>query len=234
MQFTTQFAAVGLFTASLLLIPDLCTPAQAQTFPRAGQTVLTYQNRLYLNSPQPTLVLAAFYFTDVAGLPGPLVEAPLVRDQIRAYVTALYDNSGAQIVFNGDVSTAVFVPGHIFKIYFNSNPDQTWDNPESFATGELVATYESSIGTSASTPAIPNPPAISNVTQTYFLRSSKDFHFRGKTYNFRQLIPNGFTNGPATAGTANFPAIEAGFPLVSAGAGSFVAIGGLWSALPVF
>ncbi len=222
-----KFTGFSLLTASMLIL-NLSSLAQAQYPPPAGLTVLTYQNRLYLNGAPPTEVLVAFYFTDIAGVPSPLVEYA-GSDAIQAYFTALYDNTGAIPVANGDVSTVVFIPGHRFNVYFNSTPGQSWSNPASFASGELVATFESSIGTSASTPPPPNT-VITNVTQSYILKWSKNFVFRGKTYNFRHLIPNGFTTGNVTSGTANFPALAAGFPIVSAAAGSFVAVGGPWSA----
>ncbi len=227
-----KFAGASLLAVSALLIPNLCSAAWPDKPPEAGRVVLTYQNRLYLNALPPTEVLVAFYFTDILGVEGPLFNG--APSESTAYFTALYENPGAQIVVNGDVSTAVFTPGHILKIYFNANPNssQTWDDPNSFAAGEHVATYESSIGTSASTPL--TGPGITNVTQSYLLRWSKSFVYRGKTYNLKELIPNGFTSGPGTSGTANFAATAPGFAVVSAGAGSFVAIGGLFSGLPGF
>jgi hypothetical protein len=249
MKLTNKLTGVCLLTASTLFISDVCISAQnisaqPEHLPRAGQTVLTYQDRLYLNAPPfpPTVVRAAFYFTDVAGVPGPIVEPTSVDGEIKAYFTAVYDNPGAEIVANGDVSTAVFVPGQKFKVYFNPSTYQTWDDPDTFAAGELVATFESSIGISA-TAAVSAPPAppsqapppfsVTAVTQTYTLKWSKDFVFQGKTYNFRHLIPNGFTNGGGVGGNANL-AVSPAFPIVSAGAGCFVAIGGPWSALPPF
>lgn len=226
---TQKFFGTGLLAFALCLIPNLSRQALAADRPTlaAGVTVLSYQNRLYLNPGPVTQAVAVFYFTDIAGLPGPLLNGPgMGPDEVTAYFTASFENSGATIIENGDVSTAVFSAGRSFHIYFNQAPNENWGDPLSFSTGELIATYESSIGTSASS------GSVTAVTQTYFLKWSKNFEFRGKTYNFKRLIPNGFTNGAAAAGTKNFPV--AGFPVVFAGAGSFVAIGGPLSALPQF
>jgi hypothetical protein len=61
---------------------------------------------------------------------------------------------------------------------------------------------------------------------------SQDFVFNGTTYNFNRLTPHGFTS---IVLASNIPLAGAGtpdFPLVFAGAGSNVAIGGALSALP--
>ena len=224
MKTTQKYTGIGMAVASMLLTSGLPTTLRAQngSAPAAGMTVLTCQSRIYINPGPVTQVVVAFYFTDVAGLPGPLFSGD--PSESTAYFTASFDNTGAKIINNGDVSTAVFNPGRSFNIYFNPAPNRTWDDPAGFATGQLVATYKSSMGTS------PSSGPSGGVTQSYILASSSDFVFQGKPYNFKNLIPNGFTNGNAAAGSMN-QGPSSGFPLSFAGAGSFVSIGGVLSGL---
>jgi hypothetical protein len=207
MKLMTMSAAIGMLAASLFT-------AQAEN-PGAGRVVLTVVNRLLLNPPGTALVIG--YFPTIEGLPEPLFAG--APGESSAYFTWSLDASGATILPNGDVAAAVLNSEKTLNIYFNAVPNQTWTNPGSFTGGQLVATFKSSTGTQTGS----GPVAL--VTQSYALDSSSDFVFKNRTFNFRDLIPHGFT---IVAFSSNIPLTgppTPGFPLVFAAAGSGFANG---------
>ena len=193
----------------------------------SGRTVLTFVNRLLINPPQ---VLVFGYFPTLQGIPEPMFSG--TPSENTAYFTWSLDAAGARQIQNGDataagsVSAAILLSGEAYNVYFNPNPNQSWDNPASFSAGQLVATFRSTTGTQTGS----GPVAL--VTQSYILESSQDFTFRGQSYNFARLLPHGFTittlSGNVPLGNTTPPKP----PLVFAAAGSGVAIGGPLSGLP--
>ena len=227
MKTTARIFGIQMLAVSLLVLSQGLAFAVPFDIVPAGQTILTFVNRLYLNPPGQALV--AGYFVNIAGLPDPLFAG--APGESTAYFTWSLNASGAMVVPNGDpnaggVSVVVLPAGETLNIYFNASPNQTWSSPASFSAGQLVATFKSTPGTQTGS----GPVAL--VTQTYILDSSLDFAFKGKTYNFANLIPHGFT---VSTLSSNIPAPGAavfGFPLVFPAAGSAVAVGGMLSALP--
>ncbi len=207
-----------LFGASALLI--LASPMFAREpaeSSAAGRTILTFVNRLLINPPQ---VLAFGYFATIEGLPGPLFAGNAGENT--AYFTWSLNAAGALQLPNGDpiggVAVAILPSEESFNVYYNANPNQNWNNPPSFAAGQLVATFKSSTGTQTAA----GPVAL--VTQSYTLLSHQHFTFKGETYSFSRLIPHGFT---IHALSSNIPLGGATSPpLVFAATGSGVAIGG--------
>jgi hypothetical protein len=225
---STRIQSIAIAAASLLLIAESATQATAQpAIIPAGRTVLTFVNRLLINPPQ---VLVFGYFPSVEGIPAPLFSG--TPGESTAYFTWSLDAAGASTFQNGDanapgnIGVAVLPSGHNLNVYFNANPNQSWNNPASFSAGQLVATFRSTTGTQTSS----GPVAL--VTQTYLLASSENFSFKGQTYNFERLIPHGFTSialsGNVPLGNPNASAP----PRVFAAAGSGLAIGGSLSGLP--
>lgn len=110
----------------------------------AGQTVLTFVNRLIINPPQ---VPAFGYFTGLTGLPDPLFSA--VPGEATAYFTWYLNAPGALQIQNGDAampgstSVAVLPAGESLSVYYNATPNQSWTNPGSFSAGQLIATFKS-------------------------------------------------------------------------------------------
>jgi hypothetical protein len=227
MQTTHKRFELTSFFATMLLASSVSIPAAAQhsaTIP-AGQTVLTFVNRLLINPPQ---VVVFGYFADIAGISGPLFSG--TPGENTAHFTWSLNAPGALQLQNGDlkdpggISVAVLRSGETFNVYYNANPSQSWNFPESFSAGSLIATFKSSPGTQA------GAGPMSFVTQSYSLVSSHDFTFKGQTYNFRRLIPHGFTSFGVVGNIPLHGAVAP--PLTFAGAGSAAAIGGLASALP--
>ena len=105
-----------------------------------------------------------------------------------------------------------------FSVYYNERPNANWNDPSTFSSGRLIATFvrqESlfpllgSIGTH-------------NLSET--LGSSHSISFDGQTIDFKHLTPNGitfaqFVNGsPFSSGITNYP-------LAFAVAGTTTAVG---------
>ena len=157
----------------------------AQPIP-AGQTVLTFVNRLIINPPQ----VAAFgYFTGITSLPDPLFSG--APGEATANSTWCLNAPGAVQIQNGDpatpgsTSTAVLPAGETLSVYYNATPNQSWTNPASFSAGELIATFKSTAGTQTGS----GPVAL--VTQSYLLASSGSFVFKGEIYNLGRMLPHG-------------------------------------------
>jgi hypothetical protein len=213
----------------LLLSATSGTPALAQParIMPAGLTVLTFVNRLVIN---PSQIQVFGYFPTIHGLPDPLFSG--TPGEGTAYFTWSLDAAGAVQIQNGDTTAAgsagvaVLPSGHSLNVYFNATPGQSWNNPGSFSAGQLVATFRSTTGTQTGS----GPVAL--VTQSYVLISSTKFTFKGETYDFARLLPNGMTfialSGNIPLGNTTPPSP----PLIFPAAGSAIAIGGALSGLP--
>jgi hypothetical protein len=215
-------------TAAVVLMTGLGAVARGETLAAApaGQTVLTYVNRLYLTPPSDARLVG--YFATIQGIQGSLFSG--TPGENTAHFTWSFSNPGAMLLQNGDpaapgsASVVVLPAGNTFNVYFNPAPNQSWSNPDSFSAGQLVASFRSVPGTDVTS----GPAAV--VANSLILVSSRDFAFRGRTYNFGRLIPHGFTN---VSMHGSIPLTQPGtFPLVFAGGGSGIAIGGALSTLP--
>jgi hypothetical protein len=220
-----KFPTISLLALPALLISVLSIPAGAEEGAniQAGQTVFTFVNRLLINPPQATVI---GYLPTIEGLPGYLFDLSNPNNppsEKTAYFTMVIDATGALLLSNGDTTTpagtsVAILPADITKIYFHENPAQNWSDTGSFSSGLLVATFKSSTGTQTAA------GLVALVTQSSVLMSSHDFTFKGHTYNFARLIPNGYTvhalsSGVPVEGT-NVPP-----PFTFTGAGSAVALG---------
>lgn len=79
--------------------------------------------------------------------------------------------------------TLVLVPGATFYVYYSPNPKHSWDSPDSFSDSQIIATYQR-------TPfMLAQAGSLLTETFTAYLVSSTDFEFKGKQYNFKQLLP---------------------------------------------
>lgn len=199
-------AALAFFAAT--------APAHAQQGSQTGQVVTTHQERLYVIPG--TKAVVAGYFTQIAGLDGPMFAGE--PGETTAMFTFYFESPTAYRLVNGDITTVVFAPGTSFNIYYDPKPNRTWSDPASFTTGTLVASYKNSIGTSATA----GPVTIAQQASQY--SSSTDFTFQGVTINLNQFLPAGFVTAGVIQGAQNLGP-SAGFPLVFALSGSHVSLG---------
>lgn len=105
---------------------------------------------------------------------------------------------------NGDVHVTLLSPGTL-NVYFNADPANDWKQPDTFSSGQLIATFHR-----AETMLIVLG-SLQTDTASFQLESSKDFTFRGQTLGFETLSPNGInitnsaSNTPLLTGMADFP-----------------------------
>jgi hypothetical protein len=216
-----NFARTSLPIAATIAIASSMFPARAAEPIPAGRTVFTYLDRLWL---APPATIAYGYFVNIEGLPGPLFSG--TPSENTAYFTWSFDTSGFLQLLNvnpnnaadpGNSNVAVLPVDHCWNIYFNPHPNQAWDNPASFSAGELIATFRSTLGTSAAA----GPVFL--VTQTYVLEWSRDFVYKGEAHNLASSIPYGFTIFSFNSEVPLFAATNP--PFTFTGGGSAVAVG---------
>jgi hypothetical protein len=158
------------------------------------------------------------YFTDLEGIAGPLFDG--APSEATAFFTFRTNaGGGSSKILPTNIDLAVSLPGSgTYSMYFNPVPNGNWSSPDSFSSGQVVATFQRTTINSISVGPV-NTQIFSSE-----LVSSADFTFLGKTYNLNRIVPNGLanyhlgSNTPASSGVADFP-------LAFAFAGSAVALG---------
>lgn len=213
--------------ASTSVPGSMATPAVAQlTAPPAGQTIMSDVHRVYVDPAAGNFVVAA-YVPQIEGLPGLLFGG--APSESSAYFTWVAGPTPGLPLTNGDTTALVISAGVTMNLYYSAQPNntaRTWSDPATFATGQLVATFQSTpAGRAASNSG-------ASVVQSFILKSSQDFTFKGQTWNLRNLMPHGFT---AHAFESNVPlpgAAYKSYVLVFTGAATDVAIGGELSGWP--
>jgi hypothetical protein len=117
---------------------------------------------------------------------------------------------------NGDVALDLVSAG-TFSVYYNEKPSANWDDPTSFSSGKLIATFQRKESLFAQI----GPVSFHALSET--LLSSSSFEFDGQNYNFDRIAPHGitfaqfFSTAPG-AGTTEYPA-------AFSGAGTVLAVG---------
>jgi hypothetical protein len=71
---------------------------------------------------------------------------------------------------------------NMVNVYFNSAPNQNFNNPNTFSAGQLIATYKSVGGMLTGV-----APYIGTEVVTLQMVSSADFSFAGQTFNIATL-----------------------------------------------
>ena len=118
---------------------------------------------------------------------------------------------------NGDIQLTLLSPGAL-NVYFKPSPGNDWSQPDTFSSGQLVATFSR-----AETMLISFGP-LQTDTASVKLEASKDFTFKGQTLNFKTLAPHGFTLANTASNTVILTGI-ANLPVAFAFAGHAVAVG---------
>jgi len=206
--------------AVLAIVPNnlvrLSPVAVAQAGLPASEVVWQHVGRVYLN-PNTGKAVGAGYLVHINGLPSSLFNG--APSEATAYFT--FSTDVLQLTprpNNGDVALSLVSAG-TFNVYYNAVPHGDWNNPSSFSSGQLVATFrrEESL--------FPQMGAFSFHSLSEVLTLSRKFTYNGQTYNFNNIAPNGitfaqfFSNTPLSG--------VAGYPLAFAGAGTTMAVGEL-------
>ncbi len=124
------------------------------------------------------------YYPFIEGVPGPFFAG--TPSEATAYLTFRTSLSTPQIVPNGNIYHIFLTPPastpNTVNVYLNSNPAGDFTNPDTFSSGQLIATFQSHTGMIT---AIPN--TMGSGMTTIELMSSSDFSFNGQTFNFSAL-----------------------------------------------
>jgi hypothetical protein len=146
------------------------------------------------------------YFPYISGLPSNLFLG--TASETTAYFTFRSSTFNLAFLQNGNILHLLSTPSvgttNLMSVYFNSNPYQTFQTPDTFSNGELIAQYNTVkfMGTAT--------PYSGAEAGTLMLVSSHSFSFQGETYNvgplgsamtisltFGQPISGRFTMAPA-------------------------------------
>lgn len=119
---------------------------------------------------------------------------------------------------DGDIVLSLVSAG-TFNVYYNASPNADWNNPGSFSSGKLIATFHRN---QSLFPEI-GPIGFHSLSET--LISSLDFTFNGQNYNFDNIAPNGITF--AQFFSTNALTGVTAYPDAFAAAGTTMAVGNL-------
>jgi len=203
--------------ALALLAGGLANTVEAQPT-GAGGLVAHYVARIYID-PGTGHAQCVGYFTNIAGITAPVFNG--TPGEGTAYFTFRSDVFQlSPLPANGDLQPDLFSAGN-YAIYFNRHPIGDWSDPDTFSSGQPIATFK-------------RPESfVSLLPQTFHsvireeLVSTQAFHFGGHNYDFSIIAPGGLTLmdvGSMDVGTTQLPAIN-GFSLVLPYAGSATAVG---------
>ncbi len=201
---------------TLFCLPALAGEAVVKRVP-AGQIAYHFViNRTANVGAPPDLV---GYLSAIEGVRGPLFQEqpcpalPITTGCVEnAFFTLRvrqFSGTPPTILLTADPDVGgVTLSDLIFDVYLDRTPDQTWDNPDSFTNGELIATFKESDLQAATT--------ASGGLFTLFsskLVDSEPIIFHGQRIDFKRLVPFGVTStnfGQSDSGSAFGTAIAIG------------------------
>jgi hypothetical protein len=125
------------------------------------------------------------YLAFVKGISGSLFSGP--PSESTAFFTYRSNTFAPEIISNGDIGVFL-ISGESISVYFNSSPDADWNNPDSFSSGQLVATF-----TRQEPLLVINVGTMFNAFSSSELTSSHEFVFNRQTVDFKDLFPHGLT-----------------------------------------
>jgi hypothetical protein len=196
---------VFILTMALLALAISTAPMSAQEGrPPSGRVAYHFVARL-LQSPNngPFFVIGYVNFLD--GVSAPLFDG--APSENTGLMTFRSDVFSAAPLLNGSVVVLNWppTPAPVVKFYLNNSPNQDWNQPDSFSSGQLIGSFSARVGQIA----ITGSAAV--VTYSYDWMSTRDFSLGGKKYNLGRLSPGGGTisnyvsTEPVTTTVSGFP-----------------------------
>lgn len=148
------------------------------------------------------------YYVFLEGVSSPFFNGP------QGESTAFFTFRSGPLVFsdvftNGSIAWAIEQAGATYSVYFNPSPKGDWSNPDSFSSGQLIATFTRLQGFFTCSGDLNLLNTCSQV-QSYTLTSSADFVANGQKLNFDDLVPFG-VNTIAPMLDTSFPGFAAVF-----------------------
>lgn len=151
------------------------------------------------------------YFTNFAGLQN-LFIGP--RSEATARITARSTKFRVETTLNGTAVHFRTVPAEgsaiLVKLYYDLSPDQDFDNPDSFADGQMFAVWRwhSSLGTMSPAGITPSIGAVELVSSDVIVHEGKPFnvkaHGERATAHFSILLPPALGLGVSVPFSAAF------------------------------
>ena len=217
---------VSVLAMALLALAISIAPMLAQEGrPPSGRVAYHFVARL-LQSPNngPFFVIGYVNFLD--GVSAPLFDgAPGEKTAVMTFRSDLFS---AAPLFNGNVMVLNWpsTPAPVVRFYLNNSPNQDWNQPDSFSSGQLIGSFSARAGqiviTGFSATAPGGTTAV--VTYSYDWVSTRDFSLGGKMYNLGRLSPGGGTISNYVSAVPVSTTVP-GFPTALTSAGTSFVIG---------
>lgn len=189
------------------------TASKTQQTP-GGRTVWHHVGRVFLNPSSGQFVYVG-YLVHIDPINGSLFDGS--PSENTAYFTFSTDLAQLTPLPNNNDVALDLVSAGIFNVYYNASPVADWNDPASFSSGKLIATFHRKESLFALTPNV----SFHSLSET--LMWSSNFAFGGQTYNFNRIAPNEITFAQFLSTTPQ--AGTADYPVTFSGAGSVFAVG---------
>ena len=210
---------IGLFAALTILLSGTSAPAAPQVGTTgANHVVWQHVGRIYVN-PSTGAAIYYGYLVHINGITTSLFNG--TPGEGTAYFTFRTDVLQLTPLPNNADITLDLVSAGTFSVYYNPSPTGNWNDPDTFSSGTLIATFERQ----ESLFPIIGPLGLHSLSES--LQSSRNFTFDGQKFNFNRISPDGitfaqfFSSAPLTGLTGGYSGYAVGFP----GAGAVMAVG---------
>jgi hypothetical protein len=210
----------GLVVPTILLLGGFARLEAQEEIP-AAQVVWQHVGRFYLN-PSTGKAVYAGYVVHINGLPNPLFNG--APSEATAYFTFSTDVISLTPMPNNNDLSLYLVSAGTFSVYYNPSPAGDWSDPNTFSSGQLIATF------ARDESLFPDFTPLGFHSLSEVLVSSRKFTFKGQTYNINNMVPHGITFAQFFSTSAISTGL-AEYPYAFAAAGSTMAVGGKLSAL---
>lgn len=169
---------IRVLVALTVLVSGSSARSKAEDSTPAARVVMYLVGRAFLN-PNNGQGEVVGYITDINGIPGPLFDGP--PSESTAFFTFRSDIFSLRpLPTNGDIGLNLVSRGTL-SLYLNTNPAGDWSNPDTFSSGQRIATFKR-----PESLFIQIGPASSHVLSES-LAFSSDFDFAGKKFDFDRL-----------------------------------------------
>ena len=199
-------ATLGTLAGLAVMLFALSARPQAQDKAPASWVFGDVAARVFLD-PSTGKVQFVGYFADLSGVRQSLFNgAPGETTALLTFRSNVF--RATPLPSNGDVALTLVTVAK-FNVYLNTSPDGDWGNPDSFSSGQLVATFERT----GPTMLAQTGPTFAHLL-SFKLAYSRDFSLGGKRLNLSQFAPHGLTLAAFGSNTpvSGIPGFSVGLP----------------------
>ncbi len=162
------------------------------------------------------------YFLHLEGVRAPLFNGAICEAGARLTFRSAPFEAKKQKITNGDISISLDLKGD-FSVYLNPDGGGNFRYPDSFSRGTRIAVFRRVSVEMGQEPLHPAPGTAATNVFSADLVESVPFAIDKETYDFRDLLPNGFTQW-GTLSTPPLPTFRP-FQKINAFTASAVAVG---------